>query len=449
MKNKAINKPKLHLTGKRNWINDPNGLIYYKGKYHMFYQHFPYAPQWGTMHWGHAISDDMVNWTYEPIALFPTKLYDRNGCFSGSAIEVNGDLYLYYTSVKYLDTPEDNITVPKDDVFEASQAMIISKDGFNFDNFNDKSLIIPAIEDKDLGHYTHTRDPKVWEYKDNYYIILGTKVKKDDNEKYTGKLLYYKSKDAKKWEYINSFELHGLGDMWECPDIFSVDGKYVLTISPENYYTDGINPTNNAVFGIVDFEEETCNTKFKKDDFRVVDLGLDYCAPQSFIDKEGRRVQIGWIRMNKPFENHTWLGMMSLPRVVEVKNGQIITNVHPNISSLFTKEVDIDHVDLKNSICIKATLKNNSKINIGGYEISFENNTITGDRTKVCNQENVALKSSTKVLEDNCYIEVYIDYGVVEVYINNGQYVMSHIVNPLESKLEASNLSDFKVYTIN
>ena len=128
----------------------------------------------------------------------------------------NGDLYLYYTSVKYLDTPEDNITVPKDDLFEASQAMIISKDGFNFDNFNDKSLIIPAIEDKDLGHYTHTRDPKVWEYKDNYYIILGTKVKKDDNEKYTGKLLYYKSKDAKKWEYINSFELHGLGDMWQC-----------------------------------------------------------------------------------------------------------------------------------------------------------------------------------------------------------------------------------------
>lgn len=449
MKNEAINKPKFHLTGERNWINDPNGLIYYKGKYHMFYQHFPYAPQWGTMHWGHAISDDMVNWTYEPIALFPTKLYDRNGCFSGSAIEVNGDLYLYYTAVKYINTPEDNITVAKDDVFEASQAMIISKDGFNFDNFNDKSLIIPAIKDRDLGHYTHTRDPKVWKYKDNYYMILGTKVKKGDNEKYTGKLLYYKSKDAKTWKYINSFELHGLGDMWECPDIFAVDGKHILTLSPENYYTDGTYPTNNAVFGIINFEEETCNTKFKKDDFRVVDLGLDYYAPQSFIDKEGRRVQIGWLRMNKPFASHTWIGMMSLPRVVEVKNKQIFTNVHPNISSLFTKEVDIEDVDLKNSICIKATLKNNSKINIGGYEISFENNILTGDRTKVCNQEKVQLKSSTKVLDNNCYIEVYIDYGVVEIYINNGQYVMSHIVNPLESKLQISNLSDFKVYTIN
>ena len=113
-----MNKPKLHLTSERNWMNDPNGLIYYKGKYHAFYQHFPYATQWGTMHWGHAVSDDMVNWTYEPIALFPSKPYDKNGCFSGSAIEVDGDLYLYYTSVKYIETEEDNTTLPKDNIFE-------------------------------------------------------------------------------------------------------------------------------------------------------------------------------------------------------------------------------------------------------------------------------------------------------------------------------------------
>ena len=87
--------------------------------------------------------------------------------------------------------------------------MIISKDGFNFDNFNDKSLIIPPIMDEKLGHYTHTRDPKVWKYKDNYYMIVGSKVKKADQEEHKGKLLYYRSKDAKTWEYINSFELHG------------------------------------------------------------------------------------------------------------------------------------------------------------------------------------------------------------------------------------------------
>ena len=78
----------LHLKSPVNWINDPNGFIYYKGKYHLFYQHFPYAPIWGTMHWGHAVSEDLVHWEHKKIALFPTKSYDRNGVFSGSAIPV-------------------------------------------------------------------------------------------------------------------------------------------------------------------------------------------------------------------------------------------------------------------------------------------------------------------------------------------------------------------------
>lgn len=77
----------LHLKSPANWINDPNGFIYYKGKYHLFYQHFPYAPIWGTMHWGHAVSEDLVHWEHKKIALFPTKSYDRNGVFSGSAMK--------------------------------------------------------------------------------------------------------------------------------------------------------------------------------------------------------------------------------------------------------------------------------------------------------------------------------------------------------------------------
>ena len=79
----------IHLKAPNNWINDPNGFIYYKGQYHLFYQYFPYAPQWGTMHWGHAVSDDLVNWEHCGIALYPTKWADRNGCFSGSAVELD------------------------------------------------------------------------------------------------------------------------------------------------------------------------------------------------------------------------------------------------------------------------------------------------------------------------------------------------------------------------
>ena len=76
-----------------------------------FYQHFPYAPMWGTMHWGHAVSDDLVHWSHEKIALFPTKDYDRNGVFSGSAVEKDGKMYLYYTANRYLKEQDENIHV--------------------------------------------------------------------------------------------------------------------------------------------------------------------------------------------------------------------------------------------------------------------------------------------------------------------------------------------------
>ena len=110
----------LHLKAPGNWINDPNGFIYYKGKYHLFYQHFPYAPVWGTMHWGHAVTEDLVHWEHQGIALFPTKEYDQNGVFSGSALEVDGKLYLYYSGVKYLEAESENIHMAKNGKFETS-----------------------------------------------------------------------------------------------------------------------------------------------------------------------------------------------------------------------------------------------------------------------------------------------------------------------------------------
>lgn len=79
-------KDTLHIKAPGNWINDPNGFIYYQGTYHLFYQYFPYAPEWGTMHWGHAVSEDLLHWTHLGVALYPTKPYDRNGVFSGLSL---------------------------------------------------------------------------------------------------------------------------------------------------------------------------------------------------------------------------------------------------------------------------------------------------------------------------------------------------------------------------
>ena len=107
-------RPKLHFTPIKNWMNDPNGFIYFKGYYHLFYQHFPYDVKWGTMHWGHKISKDFIHWEDKGIALYPSKDFDRNGCFSGSAIEVNNKMYLYYTAVVYTKLNPDNIHVSGD-----------------------------------------------------------------------------------------------------------------------------------------------------------------------------------------------------------------------------------------------------------------------------------------------------------------------------------------------
>lgn len=165
---------KLHLKAPGNWINDPNGFIYYKGKYHLFYQYFPYAPAWATMHWGHAVSDDLVTWTHQEIALYPSKYWDSNGCFSGSAVQEDGKLYIYYTGVRYEEITKEDIHHCVNEQFESSQLMITSEDGIHFDNNKDKKLIIPPIMDASLGHRTHTRDPKVWKSGDHYYMVLGS-----------------------------------------------------------------------------------------------------------------------------------------------------------------------------------------------------------------------------------------------------------------------------------
>ena len=117
-----MKRPQIHMTPESNWMNDPNGFIYFNEEYHLYYQHFPYECNWGTMHWGHATSTDMINWSHHGIALYPSKQYDRNGCFSGTALIENGEMTLYYTAVRYNETEKESIHHPYDNYsFESSQ----------------------------------------------------------------------------------------------------------------------------------------------------------------------------------------------------------------------------------------------------------------------------------------------------------------------------------------
>ena len=156
---KTAMRQRYHFMGPCGWINDPNGLIYYKGKYHFFYQFNPYSGFWSQMHWGHAVSDDLLHWEHLPVALAPSEIYDdhpQGGCFSGSAIEKDGDLYLVYTG-----------TANNGNGFEQTQNVAVSVDGVHFSKCEGN----PVIEPPEGVPHDFFRDPKVWEHEGLYYLV--------------------------------------------------------------------------------------------------------------------------------------------------------------------------------------------------------------------------------------------------------------------------------------
>lgn len=303
-----------HLMAPIGWINDPNGFVFFEGEYHLFYQHYPYESKWGPMYWGHSKSKDLIHWEELPIALAPDQEYDQDGCFSGSAIEKDGLLYLFYTG-----------HVVKDGKTYQTQCVAVSKDGIHFE----KSAQNPVIGLENLGDKGNIhdfRDPKVIQHEDSYYMVVATKT--DSNE---GRILMYQSKDLLTWEFY-SILLQGTkeqGIMWECPDLFHLDGEDVLIMSPIQIKKKDLEYHNisstMACIGKMDWE----SGELKVHTFHEMDFGFDFYAPQTTIDNKNRRVMIAWMQMwdrNMPTDDlgHGWAGSMTLPRELHVKDGKLI-----------------------------------------------------------------------------------------------------------------------------
>ena len=438
-----MKKQRVHLKAPDNWINDPNGFIYYKGYYHLFYQYFPYGPRWGTMHWGHAVSKDLVSWEHRGIALYPSRYEDKNGCFSGSAIENDGTMYLVYTGVRYeVINPEDPHTCLNDQ-FESAQMMIYSEDGFHFDNENGKEVIIPPLTDKNMGDRTHTRDPKIWRGKDAWYLILGSTV-----ERRYGEVLFYQSRDLHTWTYVNkAWKGPDYGWMWECPDYFETQGGKVLMISPMEIGKTDEKEKNHAVCFPVEFDEETCKMDIP-DQYQFVDYGLDLYAPQTTTDAEGRRVMAGWIRMPQPATDG-WIGMYCSPRVVERRGNHIYFHMHPNIRAAYSKEISDVSEASADGYMAKFDLEDGEEADIGGFRIKREDGRIYTDRTNVYPVfPGAHLISETPAIQNGSRIEVLADENLVEVYINDGEYVISNAVYGIRKTAGLRGKGTMQLYTL-
>ncbi len=434
---------RLHLKAPDNWVNDPNGFIYYKGYYHLFYQYFPYGPRWGTMHWGHAVSRDLVTWEHRDLALYPTMREDRNGCFSGSAVEKDGKLYLIYTGVRYeVVNPEDPHTC-LDDQFESAQLMISSEDGFHFDNENGKKVIIPPITDPAIGDRTHTRDPKVWKSGDHWYLVLGSTV----GEKY-GEVLFYRSDDLHTWTYVDkAFKGPEYGWMWECPDYFETKGGKVLILSAMGFLKNGEKEKNQSICFHVEFDQSSCRIEIP-DTYQFLDCGLDLYAPQTTLDAEGRRILSAWVRMPK-VTDEGWIGMFCTPRVVEVRDGHIFFPMHPNVRAAYSQEIPAGSQRAKDGYLVSLDLEDGEELDVGGFVIRREGDRICTDRSAVFPSfPGAHLRSETPALKGGCHLDVVVDKDLVEVFVNEGECVISNAVYGLEDQVGYSGEGKkMRIYT--
>ena len=313
----ANERPMFHLTPLVGWMNDPNGFSWYQGQYHLFYQYYPYDTVWNDMHWGHAVSKDLLHWTYLPAALAPDEDYDADGCFSGSALEMpDGRHLLMYTSVRQQGSSKDEMV--------QTQSMAVG-DGVDYRKYENN----PVLDERDLpagkSRYDF-RDPKMWREPDgSYRCVVGSR-----GADKLGAILLYASPDGFQWKFESTLiENDGrFGQMWECPDFYELDGRHVLAVSPQDMMPEGFEFHNGngtlALIGTLDREQK----RFTYDHHQSIDYGIDFYAPQTTLTPDGRRVMIGWMQNWDTCnligrDNRQWFGQMSLPRELSIRDGRL------------------------------------------------------------------------------------------------------------------------------
>lgn len=284
-------RPQYHFSPPANWMNDPNGLIYWQGRYHLFYQHNPTAPVWGKMHWGHAVSQDLVHWQDRPIALAPTPdSPDQDGCWSGCAVDHDGVATIFYTGVRGENHETQTVCV----------ATSTDADLATWEKYpHNPVLSAPPAEFSGCGF----RDPYVWRGRDGEWFMVIGAGKKGGGEA----VLLYRSEDLYNWRFWTPLLVNDAHNdyVYECPNFFRLgdDDKFVLIVS--------VMPTSHVEY----FVGLWWGNNFIVEHHGRLGTAPLY-APLSFKDAAGRRLLMGWLRETCPADvahSMDWSGVMSLP----------------------------------------------------------------------------------------------------------------------------------------
>ncbi|MDA9311500.1 glycoside hydrolase family 32 protein [Polaribacter sp.] len=463
-------RPNFHFTPKANWMNDPNGMFYLNGTYHLYYQYYPDGNVWGPMHWGHATSTNMIAWEEQPIAIYPD---DLGLIFSGSAVvDVNNTsgfgkdgivpivaMYTYH-NMKGEQAGELDFQ---------TQAIAYSLDeGMTWVKY-DKNPVIPNSGIKDF------RDPKViWDADHSKWIM--TLAAGD-------KVLFYSSLNLRDWILESSFgAAFGQHDgMWECPDLFPIkvsgqdETKWVLLVSINPAAPNGGSGTQYFV-GDFDGQKFTLDTDFKQqlqqDSAVWLDYGRDNYAGVTWSNipkKDGRKLFIGWMsnwEYARDVPTETWRSAMTIPRELKLKKNEkeFVLSSAPvtELSKYVSKTIVKETLTVNN----QKTIITKSEIDLSRVRIQLEMNHLKSDKYDFTFQNsfgdrlsfgidnikkqyylnrqnsgkvtfsdkfaNTISKAPIKNPSNMLKIEVLVDKTSIEVFYNDGETIMTEIFFPNE-----------------
>lgn len=417
-----INPYKLtyHIEPERGLLNDPNGLIWFKGTYYFFHQWNRFDTNHSYKEWGLFTSTNMIDWTNQNSAILPDRQWDRNGVYSGSGIEHDDEMYLFYTG-----------NVKNNGVRKSYQCVSKSENG---QTFVKEEMVIETP----AAFTEHFRDPKVWRGSDRWWMIVGAQTKERK-----GAVALFSSGDLSDWTYENILYDQQLDNMCECPDLFSLNDRTdILVCCPQVIpEEEGVTAISSyAAFLSGKFNEQS--KQFKPNgSLALVDHGFDFYAPQTFTDHKNRRIMVGWMsRMSEeeeqlcPTKKYGYIHCLTLPRVITWENDRLIQLPIEEVKQLrktentFTShlgdfELDSGRFELElqredSTSDFYLSLRN------GAIEIRYVGEKNEFSMTRV-NWVSHTRETKVNEIQNLSQMSLYSDNSTIEVFVNNGECVFS------------------------
>lgn len=407
--------PHWHHAPVTGLMNDPNGFIEFAGRYHLFYQWNPFACDHTFKCWGHWSSADLIHWRHEPIALIPDEEYDRNGCYSGCAIDHEGILRLFYTgNVKFADGGRT-----------AWQCLATQCEN---GAFSKQGPVLPLP----TGYTGHVRDPKVWWHHDRWYMVLGAQ-----DLQLRGKVLLFSSTNLQQWLSHGEIAGHGLnglssgGYMWECPDLFPLNGTDILICCPQGLPREEYRFLNTYPAVWMQGQLDYARSAFECSELHELDSGFEFYAPQTLLSSDGRRLLIGWMgvpdgeELSQPTCAQGWIHQMTCLRELTWRNGTLYQTPVRELAALRGEMQGWQGGVLRlvpMELAFDIACGDELTIDCAGA-LHLR---VNGDGLRLSRQSLQTAEIHHRYWRGTvCHLHILIDRSSIEIFINHGEGVMS------------------------